>query len=235
MADRRALVLFHESDGDGCLVSERLRARGVEVVEHLVCPDYDAPDVARPFPGLDGIDLLVVMGSVRSLTAKAEIDSWIHEELDIVRSTHRRGLPILGVCFGGQLLAEALGGSVETAPVTEIGWFEIDGDANPVGPGPWMEWHHDRFHPPAEAEVLARNDNCVQLIRLGRSVGTQFHPEIDLARIEKWLELIDDEYLADHGVTRQQLLEDTRLHDEANRAQCFALVDWFLDEVAELS
>ena len=161
MTDRRALVLAHELGGGGCLVNERLRQRGLVVDEHLICPDPDQPNLANPFPDMSGYDVLITGGSVRFLTNKDEIDTWIHTELDLLRATHRRGMPILGICFGGQLLAEALGGSVEVAPVPEIGWFEIEGDDNPVGPGPWMEWHHDRFVPPPEAEILARTDGAV--------------------------------------------------------------------------
>ena len=231
MTDRRALVLTHEFDGGGCLVSERLRQRGFDVDEHLICPDYDQPNVAVPFPDLDGYDVLVVMGSVRFLTKKAEIDTWIYDELDLIHDAHQRGTPIFGVCFGGQLIAEALGGSVEVSPVSEIGWHEIQGENNPIGPGPWMEWHHDRFIPPPGAEVLAENENAVQLIRIGRSVGTQFHPEVDFAHIKGWLEFAEDDYLAEYGLTREQILEDARMNEATNRDQCFALVDWFVDEV----
>jgi GMP synthase-like glutamine amidotransferase len=232
MSGKRALVLAHEVDGGGALVSERLFQRGFEVDEHLICPDYTRPDLANPFPATEGYDVLVPMGSIRSLTEKSEIESWIHTEIEIIRETHGRDVPILGVCFGGQLLAEALGGSVEVAPVTEIGWFEIEGDDNPVGPGPWMEWHHDRMTPPPGAEVLAWTNHAIQLIRIGRSVGTQFHPEVDFAHLKSWLDSAHDEYLGDYGLTREQILEDARRHEDHNRDQCFALVDWFLDEVA---
>lgn len=232
MTSPRALLLLHETDNGGCLLGERLRQRGFDVDEHVVCPDYDEPNIATPFPDIEEYDVLIPMGSIRSLTRRDEIDTWIDEELHLIRTTHQRGMPILGICFGGQLLAAALGGSVELTPVTEIGWREIEGENNPIGPGPWMQWHHDRFIPPPEAEILARNDTSVQLIRIGRSVGTQFHPEVDLAHVETWLEEADDDYLEQYGVSRERLLDDVRLHQDANRDQCFALVDWFLDEVA---
>lgn len=230
----RALVLAHEPDGPACRIEERLVQRGFTVDTHIVTHDYDRPDAAEPFPGLDGYDLIIPMGSVRSLTRKHEIASWIDVELELIRTAHAAGTPVLGVCFGGQLIAEALGGTVEEAPLTELGWEEIrDGDQpNPVGPGPWMEWHHDRFTPPPGAEVLARNDAGVQLIRLGRTVGTQFHPEVDVAHIATFLEATDDDYLAQYGVTRTQLLDDTRRNEPNNIVQCHALVDWYLDEVA---
>ena len=230
----RALVLCHEPDGPAAQIEKRLVQRGFEVNTHLITADYDRPNDAAPFPDATGYDVIVPMGSIRSLTRKHEIDSWIGAELDIIRDAHERATPVLGVCFGGQLIAEALGGSVGPAPVTEIGWAEIDdGDVpNPVGPGPWMEWHHDGFTPPPGADVLARNDAGVQLIRIGRTVGTQFHPEVDVAHVAMFLESTSDEYLAEYGVTREQLLADTRRHEDANIAQCHGLVDWFLDEVA---
>lgn len=237
MADhgiRRALVLSHEPDGGAAQVEVRLRERGIEVDTHVVTPDHDRPDLATPFPDLEPYDLLLPMGSVRSLADPEPIRSWIDLELELVAKAHADGLPILGVCFGGQLLAQALGGSVERSPVTEIGWLSIaDGPdgANPVGPGPWLEWHHDRFDPPAGAEVLAVTDVAVQLIRIGTSVGTQFHPEVDLAHLSRWLEIADDAYLDEVGADRQALLAQTGAIEAEAVARCHRLVDWFLDEV----
>lgn len=230
----RALVLAHEPDCHAGRVEERLVQRGFAVDTHIITTDHDRPNDATPFPALDGYDLLVPMGSARSLTRKHEIDAWVHTELDLIRAEHVADVAMLGVCFGGQLIAEALGGTVEEAPDIEIGWAEIgDGDLpNPVGPGPWMEWHHDRFTPPPGADVLARNDAAVQLIRIGRTVGTQFHPEVDVAHIAGFLDATTDEYLDEIGVTREQLLRDAVRHEAANVEQCRVLVDWFLDDVA---
>ena len=230
---RQALVIAHEPLGRSALVGERLARRGFNVHEHLVTADADRPNDAVPFPDAADYDVLVPMGSIRSLTDTDEISSWVFDELAMVRSACERGTPVLGVCFGGQLLAAALGGTVEQAPVTEIGWYEIFAvgvAANPVGPGPWFQWHHDRFTPPPDAEVLAANANAVQLFRAGRSVGTQFHPEVTYAHLEGFLSEATDDYLDEHGLDPARLLADMRRHEERNARQCAALVDWFLDE-----
>jgi GMP synthase-like glutamine amidotransferase len=232
------MVLAHEPDGPAGQVERRLVERGVDVDTHLVTNDYERPLDAAPFPSLAGVDLLVPMGSVRSLTRTGEIHTWIHQELAMVAEAHDNGLPVLGICFGGQVLAEALGGSVEPAPRPEIGWHEfVDGTDGPcpVPLGPWFEWHHDRFIPPPAAEVLARTEDAIQLFRVGQSVGTQFHPEVDLAHVRGWLTQAPDAYLAELGVTRGEILASVEAVETHSIHNCRRFVDWFLDEVSGLA
>lgn len=232
---RRALIVAHEPDGPGSQVTERFRQRGFTTHNHVVTADQDKPNDAVPFPTFADYDVVVLMGSIRSLTRKDEIDTWVHEELRLIQDQVAADRPLLGICFGAQLLADAMGGEVEEAPVTEIGWTTITpvGDQiNPVGPGPWLEWHHDRFTPPPESTVYAESEHAVQLFQVGRSVGTQFHPEIDVPHVAEWLQNADDDYLASHGVDQAKFLESVVDHEERNIVQCHALVDWFIDEVA---
>lgn len=209
--------------------------RGFEVTTHIVTPDIDNPQRFEPWPELADYDVIIVMGSIRSLTNKAEISNWIHDELSLLAAAHERGQPILGVCFGGQLMAEVLGATVEVAPVTEIGWYEIwpvEGAQNPVGPGPWLEWHHDRFSAPPGSTVLAETENALQLFSHGTTVGTQFHPEVDVDHLVEWLLGVEDDYLNAHGATKEQILADVAKHEAHNAQQCYNLVDWWLDEIA---
>ena len=233
----RALVIAHEPLGTSALLGECLTQRGFEVIEHIVTPDVARPNDAAPFPDASEFDLLVPMGSIRSLAETDEIDSWIFAEIDVVRAAHERDMPVLGVCFGGQLLATALGGKVERSPAPEIGWYRVraaDGAGNPVGPGPWFQWHHDRFTPPPDADVLAVNDNAVQLFRVGRSVGTQFHPEVTRQHIKGFLCEAEPDYLAENGLDPEMMLAEAARHQERNRRQCNGLVDWFIDSVARI-
>ncbi len=235
----KLLVLAHEPLGGGALLNNLFAERGFDVHEHVVTADVDRPNDAAPFPDPKEFDVIVPMGSIRSLTNTSEISNWIFEELDLVRGAHHRGTPLLGVCFGGQMLAAALGGTVEQAPVAEIGWYEVRSPSNGSGrshhgldPGPWFQWHHDRFEPPDDAEVLAVSDNCVQLFRSRRSLGMQFHPEVTHAHLNGFLSDATDEYLHENGVDRTQMLAEMKQHEHRNAKQCEQLVDWFLDEVA---
>ncbi len=230
----RALIVSHEAGTKPGYVGDRLVERGVECHSHVMVPDTSLPDRFEPLP-LDSFDLLVIMGSYWSVYEDA-ISVWIGDELDLIRRSHDDGTPVLGICFGGQALAAALGGSVERSPETEIGWYRItpaNGVELPISAGPWMEWHHDRFTLPPGADLLASTETCPQLFRIGRSVGTQFHPEINVELASGWMREASDSYLASCGVTRDGIVADVTRNEAANRRNCFDLVDWFLDEVSE--
>ena len=116
---RTALVIAHEPDGPSGQVGVRLTERGFDVHTHLLTADYDKPQEFVPWPDWSDFDLIVLMGSVRSVSDKDAISNWVHDELDEIRRSIEADQPVLGVCFGGQLIADALGGSVEVSPPQE--------------------------------------------------------------------------------------------------------------------
>jgi GMP synthase-like glutamine amidotransferase len=77
----------------------------------------DVPNLDR-WPSLSGWDALVSLGSEQSVHACA--DRWIGQEVDFLGRAHRTGVPLLGICFGAQALAAALGGAVEQADRLQI-------------------------------------------------------------------------------------------------------------------
>ncbi len=220
-----ALVLHHDVESTTGFVGEALTARGVRLREHTICPEPASPVAGGPLPDLDDTGLLVLMGSRWSVYDPA-IEPWIGQELDLVRSAVERDVPVLGLCFGGQALAAALGGRVEPTDRPEVGWVTVGSDV-PELAGTWFEWHFDRFEVPPGATTLATNDAAPQGFRQGRAVGLQFHPELDLPLLDLWIPG-DREQLVQAGVDVDGLRAETVRHAGDARARCHRLVDWFL-------
>jgi GMP synthase-like glutamine amidotransferase len=218
-------------------VGAQFEARGYEVEEFLVVPEdrFLDPDVAVAFPEPTDYDVIVPMGAPWSVYDEATIGAWVLEELAFLRKAHDAGVPVLGICFGGQALAAALGGSVERAEAGEVGWFTIDTDEpDLVDAGPWFEWHHDRWQAPPGARVIARTAAAEQAFVIGRSLAVQFHPELTPEMLAGWLENGGRTYLATHGESADALLAETERTAEEVEARTRRLVDRFLDQVAAL-
>ena len=170
-------MLQHDEEAGPGLLGDWFKKREFEV-ELIHVPG------ASGLPDLDQFDLIVSLGSEHC--ALDEVP-WIAEELEVLRLAHEAGIPILGICFGSQLLALALGGSVERDAVSEVGWHRIDSrDSDLIAEGPWFEWHFDVFTPPAGSVTLASSDAGPEVFRLGHSLGVQFHPEVDRGIIDAW-------------------------------------------------
>jgi GMP synthase-like glutamine amidotransferase len=139
--------------------------------------------VVSAWPDPRAADAVVALGSDRSVHASK--DPWIAAQVGFLRATHAAGVPVLGICFGGQALAAALGATVTRAAETEIGWIDVDGDDG-YG-GRWFTWHEDVFDLPPGATELARAASGPQAFAVGASVGLQFHPEVTPAIVDDWL------------------------------------------------
>jgi GMP synthase (glutamine-hydrolysing) len=140
-------------------------------------------------PAEFGFDAGVVTGSRASVYWDepwiADLQSWVGEAID-------RGLPMLGVCFGHQLLADALGGTVEAMDEYEIGYREVRQEReNRLLDGVDEDFtvfttHSDAVTElPPGAELLAANDYGVHGFRRGDVYAVQFHPEYDTATAEE--------------------------------------------------
>jgi GMP synthase-like glutamine amidotransferase len=233
----RALVIQHDHVSPPGEVGRRLEERGVEIAFHEVVPEdrHLTPDVRTTFPEVRDVDLVVAMGAPWSVYDEQRIGSWVGEELDLLRDADAAGVPVLGICFGGQLVAAAHGGAVVAADRVEIGWTPIrSDDASLVGEGPWFQWHMDRWDLPPGAREIARNDVSSQAFVLRRNLAVQFHPELDAAMLELWLANGGAEVARAHGRDPEAMLADTVAREEAGRRAAATLVDAFLDRVSDL-
>lgn len=230
-AERRVLVVHHDHVSPGGPVADRFARRGWTVVDHVVVPadHFHAPGVTTEFPDFAGFDAVVVLGSYWSAYDHELIGSWVRPEIEQLRRADAAGVPVLGICFGGQLLAAAHGGSVARSAGPEIGWTDLETDDDTLVPGgPWFEWHYDRWQLPPGATELARNPAASQAFALRRNLALQFHPELTAASLAGWLGNGGAAEAAARGIDVSLLIARTSAlaPDAARRAG--ALVDGFL-------
>lgn len=207
--------------------------RGFVVEELAVATSYRDTNPTIDFGDPGRWDAIVPLGCIWSVYDEARIGNWIGPELAFLADAQRREIPILGVCFGGQALSAAIGGTVEAAPRPEVGWHEVESDKPEVlSPGPWMQWHFDRFTVPDGATELARSPSGPQAFVAGRSLGLQFHPEVTAEIVAAWLDGATPEDLAHPEVDVPRIEADSMAHHETAGEACDRLVDWFIDSVA---
>lgn len=178
---------------------------------------FSTPGIAVTFPQASQWDLIVTLGAPWSAE---QITSWTSTEVDFLRNAHEHCVPVLGICFGAQLLAEALGGGSEPMRARRLGWRDVTpGGPQQVPAGPWFHWNTDRLVPPTEAEELATSEDGVEVYRLGTSVGVQFHPEMTPRLLEAWLQLPGAEGAVGDHLKLAKLRQDTLLNEPAAAAR----------------
>lgn len=215
----RVLVVGDRGDDDPGHVGEGLLRRGA-LLQSLDRDDLPVwSDVA-------GADLLLLLGSGRSVADPDEV-ARVESETALVRAALGAGVPVLGICYGSQLLARALGGTVSSAPRVELGWLRHECCDETLCPaGPWLQFHEDTFTMPPGARLLGFSPAGPQGMswegqsRAGapvRALGWQFHPEVTPAVLDVWLRS-ESAFVQRHG-DRGVLLADTRrLGDTARLA-----------------
>jgi GMP synthase-like glutamine amidotransferase len=231
----RALFVQHDHVSPAGPVGDAFAARGYDLEELLVVPGerFHRPDVDAVYPDATRYDVVVPMGAPWSVYDEATIGSWLRPEVDFLRRAHEAGVPVLGICFGGQALALALGGRVRSSVGVEVGWTLIDTDDRElVEPGPWFEWHRDRWFDPPGVTSLARTPVAPQAFRAGRSLALQFHPELTVPMLKGWLGNGGDDELRGLGLDADVLLSRTRAEEPQAVARALRLVDRFLERVA---
>ena len=221
----RALIVEHERATPGGLVYDWLDDYDAEVEELRIDVEEREVDPA-------GYDLIVPLGS--EFAAYDDTVPWIQREIALLERAAAADVPVLGVCFGGQLLARALGARCFRSEASEIGWLPVRSrDPELVPEGPWFQWHFDTFTAPEGATVLAETDLGPQAYVIGHSLGVQFHPEVTPAIMEDWVRVYRHELDGD-GVDPDALLQETYDRAESAHASSRRLLDTYLELVARL-
>ena len=231
----RALAIVHQRDAGPGVFADALRAKGAEL-DYWMPPESGAP--ARPLTEYDAV--MVFGGAMHA--DQDESHPWLRAEKALLRDLLERGAPMLGVCLGAQLVADAAGAPPRRARRPEIGWHEVEvtpeGRRDPlIGPlAPRFEafqWHSYEFLLPHGATPLARSGGCLQAYRTGDAWGIQFHAEVTRDDAEAWIaDYRSDEDAVRIGVDPEALRQRTGRAIDAWNEVGRGLCERFVDAVA---
>lgn len=221
----KALILQHEEPTPPGYLGEWLDEQNADIDIHRIDLEERVPD-ARDY------DLIASLGS--EYAAFDDSIPFIHRESQLLRQAADVDIPVLGLCFGGQLMARVLGGKSFRANHSEIGWLPVrTKEPDLVPEGPWFQWHFDTFSLPPGAKLIADTDVGPQAYVVGKSLGLQFHPEVTPEIMESWVSAYRHELDGD-GVDPDALLEETNRIAPAVRRTSERLFNHFFTKIAKL-
>ncbi|HEX3240571.1 MAG TPA: type 1 glutamine amidotransferase [Solirubrobacterales bacterium] len=187
----RALAIVHQRDAGPGVFAEAIAEAGWELDSWL------PPEQPEPPADPLGYDAVLVLGGAMNVDQEAS-HAWLAAEKALIRELLERERPLLGLCLGSQLVAEAAGAQPRRAKRPEIGWHRVEVTAaggedpllGPLAPSfEAFEWHSYEFPLPPGAVALARSEVCLQAARLGPAAwALQFHPEVSAADARDWIE-----------------------------------------------
>ncbi len=196
----RVLAIVHQRDAGPGVFAEAFRSRGADLDEWEIAAGPPPSDPSR-------YDAVLALGGAMHADQEAR-HPWLAGEKALLAELIARRVPLLGMCLGCQLLAEAGGGAARRASAPEIGWHEVElrpeAAGDPVLGGlprrfAAFQWHSYEAEPPPSATVLATSPVCIQAFRLdGPAWGIQFHAEVSAADAERWI----DDYRSDPDAVR---------------------------------
>jgi GMP synthase (glutamine-hydrolysing) len=231
------LVLEHDATTGACRFTDVLDARTDLVPWRRI--DVAAGE-ALPHD-LDAVAGILVMGGPQSVTADhADGHAWLPGERELLRAAVDSEVPVLAVCLGAQVLADAAGGEVTRLDVPEIGYLPLTraaGTADEEVTAGWPDGaaslllHEDGITTlPPDAVPLLEGPSGPVAWRLGSAVATQAHPEVDVAQLRRWAELDSLAALLGRSeVDLDELLEEAERRDRFVVPLGQALIGRFVD------
>ena len=215
---RRVLVLQHlEIEGPG-LFEQFAKERNLKI-------EIIRLDNKNALPQTKNGDLILIMGGPMGVKdIGSERYPWLKLERDFIKKELENERPIIGVCLGAQLLANAAGGDVEILKygsppraLPEIGWSQIfidksNKDFKALFEEPFhvLHWHGDRILLPNKAVLIASSERCKeQFFRIGNfAYGLQFHIETTGGIIDKWIKEDKEFIFKGLGSNGQEILKE---------------------------
>lgn len=224
---KRIVIVLHQETSTPGRVGMKLIQKGYEL-------DIRKPSLGEALPdNIEEYAGAVIFGGPMSANDDSE-HQYIRTEIDWIAKPLAAGVPFLGICLGGQMLARQLGGKVFGFPDdhAEIGYYNIsptaDGDA--FGPWPQMvyQWHREGFELVDGAVCLATSDGKFphQAFRYGDTAfAIQFHPEVTQKMMNRWLVKAEARLVLPGARPRESHFNDRFVHDPS--VDCW--LDRFLD------
>jgi len=190
----------------------------------------------EPVPAtVDGHAALILLGG--GMLPDADDESpWLPAERELLRAAHDR-VPVLGICLGAQLLAHTFGGEVlgkyglPEKGVTELTLLPSAADDPLLAGLPakvrGIESHQDQItRLPDHAVLLMSSERCPhQMLRIGRSWGVQFHPEVAADRVRRW----DADKLRSMGFSPEAVVAEADVRADELERTWSAVFGRFLD------
>jgi GMP synthase-like glutamine amidotransferase len=174
-------------------------------------------------------DAIIILGAPES--ANDDLP-YLKQEMELIRESVKKDIPVLGICLGSQLIAKAFGARVYKGHQKEIGFYddiEFDNTSQSKifsgikSPSLVFHWHGDTFDLPENAVRLAHSKQYQnQALKIGSAVGVQFHLEVDEPTIKLWLEK-----------SREELASILYIHPDIIKKQIPQKMDTVRDNLAK--
>jgi GMP synthase (glutamine-hydrolysing) len=223
----KILVIQHNDDDNLNDLAQPFYEAGLEIVQ------WHAAKTAAPVDSLVGFSGLVSLGAFAGVEDEAETP-WMPFERKLIETALEQEMPVLGLCFGSQLLASVAGAEVGKSGRPEVGWYQVqmteDAASDPLmsvlGPEPdVIQYHYDTFNwqtLPENLSILATANGMNQAFRVGKNAwGTQFHIEMNLPTMLGWIASYPRAFEKAGNVPAEQVevtRQNWRLHQERSIA-----------------
>ena len=186
----RALILMHDREEDAGTITTYLEQHHVEIHTVKLYEGTRLPNDVFDF------DTVISMGGPMNVYEEDKYP-FLAEETEFLVRCFEKGLPVLGICLGAQLMAKAAGARVIKAPQEETGWYTVslteEGKKDSFFRGlpesfTVFQLHGDTFEIPHGGTLLTTSSTCRnQAFRISNSLALQFHLEVQAAKLAIWL------------------------------------------------